>query len=341
MDRIGIGGVAQCGRCRRLRGGFGGQFRPRRGHARSQRTVGRVHCRCTTWTWRVRLLPVGIRSGTGSAPLQAVFLQAGPRWRGSFGIDSREHAVAPDRGYGRQRRHRRDQRWLRGVSGRDLRRRHRGDPSRHLQLHDQGRKRGGRGRDRNGDRQQPGWLDHSERSRERPFRSSWLRRPMPTPSVISSGQCDRDGGDSVPGVRIQQTPDALGAFSSRGPATFDVLKPDMTAPGVDILAVVCRYDPHRFRERRRPDERHLDGLATPGRCCRTGAPVRPTWTVPEVKSALMMTAHQGVLLEDQVTLPMPSGRAQAVSRSTARSTSGLVMNETKATLPCGQPGSGR
>ena len=44
---------------------------------------------------------------------------------------------------------------------------------------------------------------------------------------------------TVPAVGLPNTPDALGSFSSRGPVSgFDLIKPDMTAPGVQILAAV-------------------------------------------------------------------------------------------------------
>ena len=47
-------------------------------------------------------------------------------------------------------------------------------------------------------------------------------------------------GILYPPLVLPNTADALGAFSSRGPAgTFDLVKPDITAPGVSILAVVA------------------------------------------------------------------------------------------------------
>jgi hypothetical protein len=68
--------------------------------------------------------------------------------------------------------------------------------------------------------------------------------------------------------------------------------------------------------------------------------LNPTWSVPEIKSALMMTARQSVLLEDQVTpanaFAAGAGRVQVDLATRA----GLVMHETKARYLAADPGAG-
>lgn len=97
--------------------------------------------------------------------------------------------------------------------------------------------------------------------------------------------------------------DVLAAFSSRGGAglTLGVLKPDITAPGVAILAAYTslRYgapnDPSGFLNGTSMSSPHIAGAA---------ALLRqqfPTWTPGMIKSALMTTAHTTVLREDGLT----------------------------------------
>jgi hypothetical protein len=126
-----------------------------------------------------------------------------------------------------------------------------------------------------------------------------------------------------PALAIPGVPDVLASFSSRGPAAFDVLKPDMTAPGVAVLAAVAGP----------PDAIALfngTSMASPHQAGAAGLlrQLHPTWSVPEIKSALAMTATQGVLKEDGVTLAdafaAGSGRVQVDRAARA----GLVMHET-------------
>jgi subtilisin family serine protease len=84
-------------------------------------------------------------------------------------------------------------------------------------------------------------------------------------------------------------------FSSRGPSTTtggDILKPDLSAPGVDVLAAVAppfhhgrRYDLISGTSMASP---HIAGLAALVR------QAHPRWTPMEVKSALMTTARNHV-----------------------------------------------
>lgn len=93
------------------------------------------------------------------------------------------------------------------------------------------------------------------------------------------------------GESTTQVPEVV-AFSSRGPSTTtggDILKPDLSAPGVDVLAAVAppfnhgrSYDFYSGTSMSSP---HIAGL---------GALVKaahPTWAPARVKSALMTTAR--------------------------------------------------
>jgi hypothetical protein len=143
-----------------------------------------------------------------------------------------------------------------------------------------------------------------------------------------------------PAFVSSNVPDALGSFSSRGPATFDVLKPDLTAPGVSILAVVAGTTLTGFENAvglmngTSMSSPHHAGAAALVR------QLRPTWTVPEVKSALMLTAHQGVLLEDQVTPANAFGQGAGRVQVDRAVNAGLVMNETKARYLAADPATG-
>lgn len=142
-------------------------------------------------------------------------------------------------------------------------------------------------------------------------------------------------GITYPAVVTTNTVDALAAFSSRGPAAFDVLKPDITAPGVNVLAAVAG-PPQAIGL--------LSGtsMASPHQAGAAALmrQLHPSWTVPEIKSALTMTARQSVLLEDQTTpahaFAAGSGRVQVDLAARAS----LVLDETKARYLAANPGAG-
>lgn len=143
-----------------------------------------------------------------------------------------------------------------------------------------------------------------------------------------------------PAFVLANTPDALGAFSSRGPAAFDVLKPDLTAPGVSILAVTAGTTLTGFENSvgllngTSMASPHQAGAATLLR------QLHPTWTVPEVKSALMLTAFNGVLLEDETTPADAFGKGAGRVQVDRAVNAGLVMHETKARYLAANPATG-
>lgn len=99
----------------------------------------------------------------------------------------------------------------------------------------------------------------------------------------------------------------MAGFSSRGVNTqsADILKPDITAPGVRILAA---YTPQRLRFGNNPQGEnfaylqgtsmsspHIAGMAA------LLAGENPTWTPAQIKSAIMTTARQDLVKENGLT----------------------------------------
>ncbi len=143
------------------------------------------------------------------------------------------------------------------------------------------------------------------------------------------------GGIPFPAILTTNITDALAAFSSRGPAAFDVLKPDITAPGVNVLAAVSGP----------PDAIGLISGTSMASPHQAGAAalmrqLHPTWTVPEIKSALALTARQSVLMEDGVTPAHPFAAGSGRVQVDWAARSGLVLNETKARYLAANPGAG-
>jgi len=123
-----------------------------------------------------------------------------------------------------------------------------------------------------------------------------------------------DAGESVEAIldkgfflSVADTGNVMGTFSSRGPAPLqDVLKPDVTAPGINILA---GFTPDAANSV--PDENfafltgtsmstpHVSGVAALLR------QAHPEWSPAALRSALMTTAHQGVNQQDGSTPANP------------------------------------
>ena len=144
-----------------------------------------------------------------------------------------------------------------------------------------------------------------------------------------------------PAMPLSNTVDALAAFSSRGPAgSFDLVKPDVTAPGVLVLAVTAGTTLTGFEQA----IALFSGtsMASPHQAGAAGLirQARPAWTVPEIKSALTMTADQTVLLEDQVTPADPFAAGGGRIRVDQAINAGLVLHETGANYLAANPGTG-
>lgn len=124
--------------------------------------------------------------------------------------------------------------------------------------------------------------------------------------------------------------DIMASFSSRGPnTTFDVLKPDIAAPGVAILAAVAdgeiapsadvEFDFYQGTSMASPHDAGAAALLTA---------LHPGWTPAEIKSALMLTAYDGLLKEDKVTPADPFDIGAGRVQLELAGLTGLVMDET-------------
>ncbi|QWP76005.1 S8 family serine peptidase [Lysobacter sp. K5869] len=168
---------------------------------------------------------------------------------------------------------------------------------------------------------------------------------------LSTGNAIRDFGNgsgntatagiSYPPTPLPNTPDVLAAFSSRGPAgAYDLVKPDVTAPGVNILAV--KSGTTLTGNENLVDLDSGTSMASPHQAGAAALirQARPNWSVAEIKSALMMTAKQEIFKEDEVTpadpLSMGAGRIQIDQAIKA----GLLLNETKANFLAADPAAG-
>lgn len=158
---------------------------------------------------------------------------------------------------------------------------------------------------------------------------------------FAAAHADATGGIGYPPLPLPNVADALGAFSSRGPAgDFDLVKPDVTAPGVRILAAISgdtitgHANAVGLLNGTSMSSPHQAGAAVLVR------QARPDWSVPEVKSALAMTADQTVLLEDEVTPAGPFAAGSGRIRVDKAINAGLVMDESKANYLAANPAEG-
>lgn len=141
--------------------------------------------------------------------------------------------------------------------------------------------------------------------------------------------------------------DIVAGFSSYGPnTTFDVLKPDITAPGVSILAAVAdgTITPSTDYEIDLYQGTSMSSPHNAGAAALMMA-LHPTWTPMEIRSAMMMTAQDG-LQADRFTIegvirdanPQDEGSGRVALENAALV--GLVMNETVDNFEAADPALG-
>lgn len=136
------------------------------------------------------------------------------------------------------------------------------------------------------------------------------------------------GGIPYYAERLPMQPDELADFSLLGPSSFNLVKPDVAAPGVDILAAYANDGTATGADK--VGLMSGTSMAAPHT---TGAGAllaerHPDWTPMEIKSALMMTAKEAGLTKPDGTTASDffdrgSGRIQVDIADKA----GLVMDE--------------
>jgi subtilisin family serine protease len=145
--------------------------------------------------------------------------------------------------------------------------------------------------------------------------------------------------------------DVMGSFSSRGPnpSVPDVIKPDITAPGVDVLAAFNTLDPTAPPEYGIISGTSMSSPHNAGAAALLRA-LHPDWTPDEVRSAMVTTGFttlpgtgdevHGVLKEDGQTAadPFDMGGGRVDLRSAGRA--GLVLDETTAAYEAADPSTG-
>ncbi len=136
--------------------------------------------------------------------------------------------------------------------------------------------------------------------------------------------------------------DLVASFSSRGPnpSTPRALKPDITGPGVDVVAAVAsgtgktppEIDSYSGTSMSSP---HLAGAAA------LLVDAHPAWTPAQIQSALMATARTESQFKDDGITPadpfdLGAGRVDLATATAA----GFLLDETRAKYDAANPGSG-
>lgn len=130
--------------------------------------------------------------------------------------------------------------------------------------------------------------------------------------------------------------DILSSSSSRGPAPVDVIKPDIAAPGTNILAAVAttnpadppEFDLYSGTSMASP---HIAGSYALLRALYSG------WTPTQLRSALMTTSMADMLKEDAATPADPFDMGAGRVDLTQAALVGLVMDESPANFAAATP----
>jgi uncharacterized repeat protein (TIGR01451 family) len=155
----------------------------------------------------------------------------------------------------------------------------------------------------------------------------------------ATASIDPDFSDTV---LIPAAGDVMSISSSRGPnpATGDILKPDVSAPGSAIFAALGNAgtlgDTWGFLSGTSMASPHVAGSAALVRA------LHPTWTAAEIHSALVTRAEaaETIVKEDGSTPSDPFDRGGGRVSPPGAAGALLVMDETKADFDAADPGSG-
>ena len=144
---------------------------------------------------------------------------------------------------------------------------------------------------------------------------------------------------TITGATLDQNPanaDIMAKFSSRGAnrAMPDVIKPDVTAPGVGIMAAYRDGVEYNIIQGTSMASPHVAGAGALLKA------LHPDWTPAEIESALMSTAFTGVLDDDGVTPADPFAMGAGRVDLTKAGRTGLLLNETTAGFEAANPADG-
>lgn len=133
-------------------------------------------------------------------------------------------------------------------------------------------------------------------------------------------------------------------FSFRGPSynEFEVLKPDITAPGLEVLAAVGdgEVTPGSESEFAYMSGTSMSSPHVTGAAALLKA-LHPTWSPAAIKSALMMTAkYDGLLKEDRATPADAFDHGAGRVNLSAAARAGLILEETTANFEAADPANG-
>jgi hypothetical protein len=129
------------------------------------------------------------------------------------------------------------------------------------------------------------------------------------------------------------------SFSSRGPnkPVPSVIKPDVTAPGVDVLAAWMTTNPASPPEYNVISGTSMSSPHSAGAAALVRA-LHPDWTPAEVQSAIMSTGEtSGVVKEDSTTPADPFDIGGGRVDLTKAGLAGFVLNETTANYLAANP----
>jgi uncharacterized repeat protein (TIGR01451 family) len=134
--------------------------------------------------------------------------------------------------------------------------------------------------------------------------------------------------------------DTVAGFSSRGPSsTIEVLKPDVAAPGVNILAAVADGAGTAGTEIGLISGTSMASPHNAGAAALLKA-LQPGWSPSAIKSALMLSAVTAVLKEDEATAAGPFDMGNGRIAVATAANVGLVMNESAADYAAADPALG-
>lgn len=146
---------------------------------------------------------------------------------------------------------------------------------------------------------------------------------------------------TVPPTFLPNMKNSVANFSSRGgPGRFSLLKPDVTAPGVRILAVVAGNTLTGFENA--VDLEDGTSMASPHHAGAAALvkQAKPEWSVQEVKSALMMTANDDITERDGARAADGYARGAGLIQVDKAIRAGLVLSETKENFLAANPATG-